>query len=183
MLFRSGVSAPSAFKARVEKEIARVLRMKRDVAMVRRDAAEMRRAIAVEKGERGRWDFKNAAGGLTDIEFIAQYLQLVHAARRPEILDPNTGRVLAEAQALGLLDTADSELLRGAWQLYADLGQILRLCLSRPFDSKQAGPGLLALLARAAGLPDFTTLDAHLIDTQKRVRACFKRLIETEVMS
>ncbi len=141
----------------------------------------MRRAIAAEKGEGDRWDFKNAAGGLIDIEFVAQYLQLVHAPRRPEILDPNTGRVLAKAQALGLLDTADSELLRGAWQLYADLGQILRLCLSRPFDPKQAGPGLLALLARAAGLPDFTTLDAHLIDTQKRVRACFKRLLKEEI--
>jgi len=140
----------------------------------------MRRAIAAEKGEGDRWDFKNAAGGLIDIEFIAQYLQLVHAPRRPEILDPNTGRVLAQAQALGLLDTADSELLRGAWQLYADLGQVLRLCLARPFDPKQEGPGLLTLLARAAGLPDFTTLDAHLSDTQKRVRARFKRILERE---
>jgi glutamate-ammonia-ligase adenylyltransferase len=174
------VSAPSGFKARVEKEIGRVLRMKRDAAMVCRDAAEMRRAIAAEKGEGSRWDFKSAAGGLTDIEFIAQYLQLVHAASRPEILNANTGQVLAKAQSLGLLDTADSELLRGAWQLYADLGQILRLCLSKPFDPKQAGPGLLTLLARAAGLPDFATLDAHLKDTQKRVRACFKRLLEVE---
>ncbi len=155
-----------------------MLRMKRDVAIVRRDAAEMRRAIAAEKGETDRWDFKNAAGGLIDIEFIAQYLQLTHAASRPEILDTNTGRVLAQARSLGLLDTADSEHLRGAWQLYTDLGQILRLCLSQPFDPKQVGPGLLTLLARAAGLPDFTTLDAHLIDTQKRVRGCFKRLLE-----
>ena len=174
------VSGPPGFKVRVEKEIARVLRIKREAAIVRRDAAEMRQAIAAEKGEGDRWDFKNAPGGLIDIEFIAQYLQLVHAVRRPEILDPNTGRVLAQAQSLSLLDTADSELLRGAWQLYADLGQILRLCLSKPFDPKQAGPGLLTLLARAAGLPDFTTLDAHLIDTQKRVRGCFKRLLETE---
>ena len=95
-----------------------MLRMKRDAAMVRRDVAEMRRAIAAEKGEGSRWDFKSAAGGLIDIEFIAQYLQLVHAASRPEILDANTGRVLEKAQSLGLLDTADSELLRGAWQLY-----------------------------------------------------------------
>jgi glutamate-ammonia-ligase adenylyltransferase len=174
------VSAPPSFKVRIEKEIARVLSLKRDVALVRRDAAEMRRAITAEKGEGNRWDFKNAAGGLTDIEFIAQYLQLVNAVNRPEILDTNTGRVLVQAQSLGLLDTADSEFLRGAWQLYADLGQILRLCLSGSFDPKQAGPGLLTLLARAAGLPDFTTLDAHLNDMQKRVRVCFTRLLESE---
>ena len=40
----------------------------------------MRGAIAKEKGDRERWDLKYAAGGLIDIEFIAQYLQLVHAA-------------------------------------------------------------------------------------------------------
>jgi glutamate-ammonia-ligase adenylyltransferase len=36
----------------------------------------MRRAIAQEKGDDKRWDLKYAAGGLIDIEFIAQYLSL-----------------------------------------------------------------------------------------------------------
>ena len=38
------------------------------------------RAIATEKGDSERWDLKYVAGGLVDLEFIAQYLQLVHAA-------------------------------------------------------------------------------------------------------
>ena len=45
------------------------------------DVVEMRAAIATEKGDGERWDLKYAAGGLIDLEFIAQYLQLVHAAR------------------------------------------------------------------------------------------------------
>jgi glutamine synthetase adenylyltransferase len=44
------------------------------------DVVEMRQAIATEKGE-ATWDLKYVAGGLVDIEFIAQYLQLVHAPR------------------------------------------------------------------------------------------------------
>jgi glutamate-ammonia-ligase adenylyltransferase len=173
------VSGSRGFKARVEKEIVRVLRLQREAAIVRRDAAEMRRAIAAEKGEGDRWDFKNAAGGLTDIEFVAQYLQLVHAPRRPEILDPNTGRVLAKAQSQGLLDTADSELLRGAWQLYADLGRFCALPVAAV--RSETGRARIARAARrAAGLPDFTTLDAHLIETQKRVRA-FQALLKEEI--
>ena len=62
---------------------------KRDAAAVAADVVEMRRAIAKEKGEGERWDLKYAAGGLIDLEFIAQYLQLVHAAEHPEILDTN----------------------------------------------------------------------------------------------
>ena len=36
-----------------------------------------------EKGDGDRWDLKYVAGGLVDLEFIAQYLQLVHAAATP----------------------------------------------------------------------------------------------------
>ena len=50
----------------------------------------MRRAIAQEKGEDDIWDLKYAAGGMVDIDFIAQYLQLVHAADKPDILNVTT---------------------------------------------------------------------------------------------
>ena len=70
-------------------------------------------------------------------------------------------------------------MLRPAVRLYQNLTQILRLCLSGPFDPKSAGPGLLGLLARAADVPDFATLDAHLAETQARVRASFVRILES----
>ena len=137
----------------------------------------MRGAIAAEKGDRDRWDLKYAIGGLVDLEFIAQYLQLVHAHQLPEILDTSTARVLDKAWQLGVLAVEDAEVLRPAVQFYHDLTQILRLCLPGPFDPKTAGAGLLRLLARAADVPDFATLDATLIETQAKVRASFVRLL------
>jgi [glutamine synthetase] adenylyltransferase / [glutamine synthetase]-adenylyl-L-tyrosine phosphorylase len=71
----------------------------------------------------------------------------------------------------------DAEILRAAVQLYHDLTQILRLCLPGKFDSKNAGAGLLRLLARAADVPDFATLDATLTDTQAKVRKSFVRIL------
>ena len=124
-----------------------------------------------------RWDLKYAAGGLIDLEFIAQYLQLVHAAEHPEILDTNTARVLDKAWRLGLLSAEEADVLRPAVRLYHNLTQILRLCLPGPFDPKTAGAGLLGLLCRAADLPNFATLDAHLSETQQRVRASFNRIL------
>ena len=76
-----------------------------------------------------------------------------------------------------MLATQDAEILRSAARLYHNLTQVLRLCLTEKFDPADAGPGLLALLARAADLPDFGTLDAHLAETQKQVRACFLRIL------
>jgi glutamate-ammonia-ligase adenylyltransferase len=174
------LSASPTFTARIEKLIRAVLCRERDAAAVAGDVLEMRRAIATEKGDRDRWDIKYAAGGLIDIEFTAQYLQLVHASASPDILDTSTARVLDKAARLGLLAVEDAEVLRPAARLYHDLTQLIRLCLAGPFDPKTAGAGLQRLLARAADVPNFATLDAHLIETQARVRKSLGRVLGQE---
>ncbi len=171
------VSGQPAFAAQVDEVIRRVLRRPRDATLTAGDVVEMRSAIAAEKGDSDRWDLKYAAGGLIDIEFIGQYLQLMHAEKAPDILDMSTARVLEKARRLGLLAVEDAEVLRPAVRLYNDLTQILRLCLAGKFDPKTAGAGLLRLLARAADVPDFATLDATLIETQAKVRASFVRIL------
>ncbi len=171
------VSASPAFAARVERVIRDILRRPRDADLIAGDVVEMRAAIAKEKGDKERWDLKYVAGGLVDIEFIAQYLQLVHAHRLPDILDTSTAGVLDKARQMRVLAVEDAEVLRPAVQLYQDLTQILRLCLAGPFDPKAAGAGLLRLLARAADVPDFAALDATLIETQAKVRASFVRIL------
>jgi glutamate-ammonia-ligase adenylyltransferase len=171
------VSASPGFAARVEAVVRETLTRERDPADVAADVLEMRRAIAQEKGEGERWDLKYVAGGLVDLEFIAQYLQLVHAAARPDILDTSTARVLDKASAAGVLAPEHADVLRPAARLYHNLTQVLRLCLSGPFDPKTAGSELLRLLARAADLPDFATLEPHLAETQAKVRASFNRII------
>ncbi len=91
------VAASAGFRTRVERAIRNVLCRRREVAAVAADVVEMRGAIAKEKGDADAWDLKYAAGGLIDIEFIAQYLQLLHAATAPQILDISTARVLEKA--------------------------------------------------------------------------------------
>jgi glutamate-ammonia-ligase adenylyltransferase len=171
------VSGVPALAVRVEAVIRDVLRMPRDARALASDVVDMRRAIAAEKGDGARWDLKYAAGGLIDLEFIAQYLQLAHAAAAPDILDTATASVFEKAAREGILKSEDADVLRPATRLYQDLGQILRLCLAGPFDAKSAGAGLTDLLARAADVPDLATLDAHLADTQERVRRSFVRIL------
>jgi glutamate-ammonia-ligase adenylyltransferase len=171
------VSASPDFAARVQSVIAETLRKPRDAELIAGDVVEMRGAIAMEKGDANRWELKYAAGGLVDIEFIAQYLQLVHAEAKPAILDTSTARVLDKARALGVLSLEDADVLRPAVRLYQALTQILRLCLSGPFDPKKAGPDLLRLLARAADVPDFASVEATLIETQAKVREAFVRIL------
>src|SRR5262249_29392587 len=169
--------ASDTFKLRIQGVIQDILRRPRGIDLTAGDAVEMRTAIAKEKGDRDRWDLKYVAGGLIDIEFIAQYLQLIHAHRVPGILDTSTARVLDKARSLRVLAVEDAEILRPAVQLYQDLTQILRLCLPGTFNPKTAGAGLLRLLSRAADVPDFPTLDATLVETQAKVRESFVRIL------
>ncbi|HEX4409770.1 MAG TPA: bifunctional [glutamine synthetase] adenylyltransferase/[glutamine synthetase]-adenylyl-L-tyrosine phosphorylase [Xanthobacteraceae bacterium] len=171
------VSAAPDFSRKIETAIRKVLRRRRNAPKIAADVADMRAAIAKEKGEADRWDLKYAAGGLVDIEFIAQYLQLTHAAATPDILDTSTARTLEKAARLGVLKPEDAEVLRPAVRLFHDLTQILRLCLPTAFDPKTASAGVLVLLARAADLPDFPSLAAYVEDTQQKVRACFMRIV------
>jgi [glutamine synthetase] adenylyltransferase / [glutamine synthetase]-adenylyl-L-tyrosine phosphorylase len=171
------ISGAPEFAARVEAILREVLCRKRDAASTAADVVEMRAAIAKEKGDGDPWDLKYAAGALVDIEFIAQYLQLVHAADIAEILDTSTARTLEKAARLGVLKPEDADVLRPAVTLFHNLTQILRLCLPGRFDPAAASAGVLALLARAGDLPDFPALQAHVAETQRQVRACFVRIL------
>jgi glutamate-ammonia-ligase adenylyltransferase len=172
------ISASPGFRGRIEKIIRRVLTRPREAAGVAVDVADMRRAIALEKGEDDLWDLKHVAGGLVDIDFIAQYLQLAYAADKPDILDVNTLHVLDNASRLGVLPTASVEILRSAALLYHDLTQILRLCVSDRFDPETAGEDLLQILARAGDAPDFSALQARVKETESEVRRVFRAVVE-----
>ncbi|WP_315719313.1 MULTISPECIES: bifunctional [glutamine synthetase] adenylyltransferase/[glutamine synthetase]-adenylyl-L-tyrosine phosphorylase [unclassified Bradyrhizobium] len=172
------ISASPSFRARIEGIIQTALRRTRDPAAIARDVADMRRAIAAEKGEADLWDLKHAAGGMVDIDFVAQYLQLVHAATTPEILDVSSLAVLDNAERLGVLPRAEAVILRQAARLYHDLTQILRLCVSDKFKPDQAGEDLLRVMARAGDAPDFSALEARVRETQSEVRRVFTALLE-----
>jgi glutamate-ammonia-ligase adenylyltransferase len=171
------ISAPPDFRARIEKIIRDVLTRPRDVAAVAKDVADMRRAIALEKGEDDVWDLKYAAGGLVDIDFLVQYLQLVHAAEKPGILDVSTMHVVDNAARLGVLPQSAAEILRSAAHLYHNLTQILRLCVSERFRPENSGEDLLRVMARAGDAPDFSSLEARVKETQAEVRRVFLEIV------
>jgi glutamate-ammonia-ligase adenylyltransferase len=172
------ISASPQFTAKIEAVIRDVLTRKRETGIIANDVLEMRRAIAEEKGESDIWDLKNAAGGMVDIEFIAQYLQLIHAADKPDVLDVSTVQVLENAARLGFLSQSDADILRAASRLYHDLTQIIRLCVTEKFKPETAGEDLLRVLTRAGDAPDFSSLEARVRETQSDVREVFLKLLE-----
>ncbi len=133
--------------------------------------------IEKEKGPCDVWQTKTYQGGLIDVEFIAQFLQIVHAAENPDILDQNTAKALAKLTAAGFLTAADGDALLKAAALYQDVSQIVRLCTEAGFDPKDAPRDLIHLLLHVTGEPDLPQLEARLRETYADVARLFAALI------
>ncbi len=171
------VSGPPVMRETIERTIKAVLMRPSDRTVVACEVREMRRKIAAEKGTTDIWDLKQVRGGLVDLEFLTQFLQIVSAPGSPDVLDQNTETALTKLAAAGVLAAEDAELLIPAARLYQSLTQVLRLCLEKPFKAAEAPLALRELLARSADLPDFSLLEATLKDTLVRVHQAFDRLV------
>src|SRR6185312_13778149 len=105
------ISGPVALRQAVEAAIRGVLTLPRDRVKIAADVCDMRARIEKEKGTTDIWDLKQVRGGLVDLEFIAQYLQLIHAHDRPDILSPNTITALTNLSRAGLLPASAADVL------------------------------------------------------------------------
>jgi glutamate-ammonia-ligase adenylyltransferase len=161
----------------ISKAITGSLGAERDAATTRQDVLDMRHLMVKEQGSAGLWDIKRARGGLVEIEFIAQFLQLIHAASHPEILDTNTHTALGKLAAAGFLEASPAGDLKEACLLYHRITQVLRLSINGIYDPEKSPAGLNQLVSRAAGVPDIKAADSLVNDTQKRVACLFDELI------
>ncbi len=171
------VSGPPHLRAAIEAAIKTVLCHPRDRSKIAADVQDMRRRISEAKGTLDPWDLKQARGGLVDIEFIVQHLQLIFAAEHPDVLHQNTGAALSKLAERGLLPSAAAETLASAGQCLGNLTQVLRLSLEGAFAPDAAPEGLKRLLARVADTPHFDRLARDLVAQQLQVHHLFDELV------
>jgi glutamate-ammonia-ligase adenylyltransferase len=171
------IAGDATLGADIARTVRQTLSRKRDPAKIARETRAMRALIAKEKGDRDAWDLKLAAGGLIDIEFIAQSLELAFAHKHPDILDVSTRKVVEEAGRERLIAPEQAEALVDAHRLYTDTTQFMRLSTSGPFDPAKTAGGVKRRIAGASGFPDFEALAAALGEARKRVRATFETIL------
>jgi glutamate-ammonia-ligase adenylyltransferase len=171
------VAGEPQFAAEVEAAIRHALRRERNEEKLRADVLSMRSRLEKEKGSKNPWEIKQIAGGMIDVEFLAQFLQLRHAGAHEDILATTTSVALDRLGKAGLLDKAAAETLISAGRLYQGLTQLLRLAIDDEFHPEDAPRGLAELLLRAGDAPDLARLEADLIEAQKAVRDLFVALI------
>jgi len=155
--------------------IETALRRPRDPKQAVRDMLDMRRLMEQERPAKGDWDLKLAKGGLVDIEFIAQLLQIIHAPEGGP-LAVNTTKALATAKGQGLADTDQIAALEAGWKLQQNLTQLLKVALEDDADPMLEPAPFRALLAKAAGVRNFKSVPAYLALIRQSAREAFEQI-------
>ena len=172
------VAGPDDLAARIDAAIRGILTRPRDGDRLLGDVADMRRRIDAEHHVEVPWKTKYARGGLVDLEFIAEYLQLRHAADHPGVLAPNTQDAFERLRAAGLLSDSDAGALIAASRLMRRVRGMLRLTVDGAQVEHQSSEGLRTALARAGEAADFDALRDKLLAAQAEVREIYARLID-----
>jgi len=140
----------AAIGARFEAIREAVLRQDRDAKAdaLRKEVVNMRQRMRdAHPNPGGRFDLKQDAGGMIDIEFIVQYLVLRHAAAYPQ-LTANRGNI-ALLRLCGELGLIDVELARGGADAYRALRRLQHQVRLQGEENARVDPALVAAHAEA----------------------------------
>ncbi|MBI3129470.1 MAG: bifunctional [glutamate--ammonia ligase]-adenylyl-L-tyrosine phosphorylase/[glutamate--ammonia-ligase] adenylyltransferase [Candidatus Tectomicrobia bacterium] len=102
----------------------------------------------------GEIDLKLGHGGLTDIEFLVQYLLISHGREKPAIRRPETAEALRALRAAGLLNEEDADTLLDTYRFLRQVENRLRIARAQPLHTFPATPEGMEMLARRLGYSD-----------------------------
>ncbi|MBE7448880.1 MAG: bifunctional [glutamate--ammonia ligase]-adenylyl-L-tyrosine phosphorylase/[glutamate--ammonia-ligase] adenylyltransferase [Kofleriaceae bacterium] len=135
----------------------------------------MRDRLERELGSPG--DLKVGKGGIIDVEFAAQFLQLAHGHAVPGLRTPSTAPALRAARAAGLAAGNDLELLEDGYRFLRLIEHRLRVVHDRAVHRLPDDPGELGRLARRCGFGGGDALRERLARWQRDIRAAFERVL------
>ncbi len=171
------VSSDPGFAAKIEATIRDTLLRPRDPKALLRDVAEMREQIWEQNGKTAPLAIKHRVGGLVDIEFIAQYLLLRHAAKVPDAIGADTGTTLRLLGEAGVLSGDQVAQLRKVHTLWRRVQHLLRLIGTSAPNPADLSVALRRRIAEAAGRIDFEEAAQDIESCARVARALFDQLI------
>ncbi|NUR96060.1 MAG: bifunctional [glutamine synthetase] adenylyltransferase/[glutamine synthetase]-adenylyl-L-tyrosine phosphorylase [Kribbellaceae bacterium] len=124
----------------------------RDVMEIRRIKARVD-AERLPRGADPATHTKLGRGGLADIEWTVQLLQLREAHRVPSLRTTRTLAALRAGVEANLVDPSEADTLRAAWELASRIRNAIMLVRGRPGDSLPRDPRDLAAVAQICGYP------------------------------
>jgi glutamate-ammonia-ligase adenylyltransferase len=146
-----------------------------DIREIRRIKARVE-AERLPRGADPSRHLKLGRGGLSDVEWLVQFLQLQHAARHPELRTTSTLAALRAAAELGLIPDSEASLLANTWRLASRIRSANVVWTGRASDMLPSSRRDLEAVARWCGYApgQATRLEERYLQLTRRTRHVFE---------
>ncbi len=172
------LTGPAELVARLEAVVAEFVYGRGLTAAEVGEIVTMRERIERERGADAQ-HIKTGRGGLIDVEFVVQMLQLRHGHAHPRLRVRQPAAALAELVAAGLVPADEAEALGAGYAFLRALENRLRLERDQPVEAMADDPVALASLARRLGYAgDDAQASAALQADHERHRAAIRAVYE-----
>ena len=142
-----------------------------------KEITEVRTRMERELGRetRGRVHVKYGRGGLVDVEFLVQALQLVHGHRHPDVRRFTTAAALKGLSRAGALEAVAASELLERYRFLRRVSAALRLLGARPSDTLELAGPMPARVATALGYESRQAFLEAYREHTTAVRAVYER--------
>jgi glutamate-ammonia-ligase adenylyltransferase len=146
-----------------------------DIREIRRIKARVE-AERLPRGADPSRHLKLGRGGLSDVEWLVQFLQLQHAAQHPELRTTSTLGALGAAAGLGLIPHGEAVLLADAWRLASRIRSANVVWTGRASDMLPSSRRDLEAVARWCGYApgQASALEERYLQLTRRTRHVFE---------
>jgi glutamate-ammonia-ligase adenylyltransferase len=151
------------------------------VAEIDRLRGRMEQELAQEQS--GRFNIKTGRGGIVDIEFLVQMLQLRYGQRLPALRQRATLSALQALHTYGVVPQEDFDMLSRGYRFLRTLENRLRIERDQPVEALESSEAQLTPLARRLGYEGedaATQLLTDYQDQREAIRACYTRWFARE---
>ncbi|MDO5493385.1 MAG: bifunctional [glutamine synthetase] adenylyltransferase/[glutamine synthetase]-adenylyl-L-tyrosine phosphorylase [Nesterenkonia sp.] len=126
---------------------------------------------------------KLGRGGLSDVEWLVQLIQLEDAEEYPELRTPSTLPALEAMVQMELVAAEDAETLADAWRLCTRVRSAVKIWTGKTSDVLPSSRRDLEAVARWCGFGagGAATFEEHYLRTTRRCRQVYERLFYGEV--
>ena len=161
---------------KLETCLAKIMKIPRDAGQAIADASEMRGRIAKHHPPRSKHDLRLIPGGLIDLDFFTQVMQLIHPLKDGTRIGQASAAIKSLANR-NIISKKDARILIESAQIFTRLNQMMRLTMTQIHEQKATALLPQPLMERF-GIADVEALDALVAahaDTVKTITAKYLR--------
>ncbi len=180
------IAGPESLARKIRQVVTSKICKERDPNELALEIDEMHEKIADQHGSENPFEVKYARGGLIDLEFILQYMQLAHSHKYPELIEGNIRLAINKLETRNLLPPTTIASLKDAAEILLNTQCVLRLIGSETPNEEDMTPAMKKVLPTALNLEaeddddaKFLSFKKRLVDDEKNVQNIYREVIKS----